>query len=46
MIYGNSENVLVFNNNHKDLNYSIVFVAGLSYEAFMKMNDSGIDLGF
>lgn len=46
MIYGNSENVLVINNNHKDLKYSIVFVAGLSYEAFMKMNDSGIDLGF
>lgn len=46
MIYGNSENVLVINNNHKDLKYSIVFFAGLSYEAFMKMNDSGIDLGF
>ncbi len=46
IIYGNSESVLVFNNVHNDLNFSIVFVAGMSYEAFMKMGGNGIDLGF
>ena len=46
IIYGNSDSVLVINNNSNALNYNIVFVAGLSYEAFMELEGSGIDLGF
>lgn len=46
IIYGNSDSVLVINNNSNALNYNIVFVAGLSYEAFMELDGSGIDLGF
>ena len=46
MIYGNSENVLVINDDAEMDNLTVVFIAGLSYDAFMKMNDSGIDLGF
>ena len=46
MIYGNSENVLVINDYAEEDNLTIVFIAGLSYNTFMKMNDSGIDLGF
>ena len=46
IIYGNSDSVLVINNNSNALNYNIVFVAGLSYDAFMKMSEKGMDLGF
>lgn len=46
IIYGNSENVLVINDNAEADNLCAVFIAGLSYEAFMKLNDSDIDLFF
>ena len=41
IIYGNAESVLVINDNSKDLSYSIVFVAGMSYDSFIKMNVLG-----
>ena len=46
IIYGNSENVLVINDNAEADNLCAVFISGLSYEAFMKLNDSDIDLFF
>ncbi|MBQ3237709.1 MAG: hypothetical protein IJA98_01390 [Bacteroidaceae bacterium] len=46
IIYGNAQNVLVINDYADADNLTVVFIAGLSYEAFMKMDGSGIDLGF
>ena len=46
IIYGNSEDVLVINDNAEANNLTAVFIAGMSYEAFMKMDESVMDLGF
>lgn len=46
IIYGNSKNVLVINDNTEWNNLTAVFIAGMSYEAFMELDKSGIDLGF
>ena len=46
IIYGNSKNVLVINDYADADNLTAVFIAGMSYEAFMELDGSGIDLGF
>ena len=46
IIYGNSKNVLVINDNAEWNNLTAVFIAGMSYEAFMELDKSGLDLGF
>ena len=46
IIYGNSKNVLVINDNADADNLTAVFIAGMSYEAFMELDKSGLDLGF
>ena len=46
IIYGNAQNVLVINDNAECDNLTVVFMAGMSYEAFMELDGSGIDLGF
>jgi hypothetical protein len=46
IIYGNSKNVLVINDYADADNLSAVFIAGMSYEAFMELDKSGLDLGF
>ena len=46
IIYGNSKNVLVINDCAEWNNLTAVFIAGMSYEAFMELDKSGIDLGF
>ena len=46
IIYGNSKNVLVINDYADADNLTAVFIAGMSYEAFMELDRSGIDLGF
>ena len=46
IIYGNSNNVLVINDYADADNLSAVFIAGMSYEAFMELDKSGLDLGF
>ena len=46
IIYGNSKNVLVINDNAEWSNLTAVFIAGMSYEAFMELDKSGLDLGF
>lgn len=46
IIYGNSKNVLVINDNAEWNNLTAVFIAGMSYEAFMELDKSVIDLGF
>ena len=46
IIYGNSKNVLVINDYADVDNLTAVFIAGMSYEAFMELDGSGIDLGF
>ena len=46
IIYGNSENVLVINDYAEADNLTAVFIAGMSYDAFMELNGSGIDLAF
>jgi len=46
IIYGNSKNVLVINDNTEWNNLTAVFIAGMSYEAFMELDKSGLDLGF
>lgn len=46
IIYGNSKNVLVINDYADADNLTAVFIAGMSYEAFMELDKSGIDLGF
>ena len=46
IIYGNSKNVLVINDYSDADNLTAVFIAGMSYEAFMELDKSGIDLGF
>ena len=46
IIYGNSKNVLVINDYADADNLTAVFIAGMSYEAFMELDKSGLDLGF
>ena len=46
IIYGNSKNVLVINDYADAENLTAVFIAGMSYDAFMELDGSGIDLGF
>ena len=46
IIYGNSKNVLVINDYADADNLTAVFIAGMSYDAFMELDGSGIDLGF
>ena len=46
IIYGNSEKVLVINDYADAYNLTAVFIAGMSYETFMELDKSGIDLGF
>ena len=46
IIYGNSKNVLVINDYADADNLTAVFIAGMSYEAFMELDKSVIDLGF
>ena len=46
IIYGNSENVLVINDYAEADNLTAVFIAGMSYDAFMELDGSGIDLAF
>ena len=46
IIYGNSKNVLVINDCAEWNNLTAVFIAGMSYEAFMELDKSGLDLGF
>ena len=46
IIYGNSKNVLVINDYADADNLTAVFIAGMSYDAFMELDKSGIDLGF
>ena len=46
IIYGNSKNVLVINDYADADNLTAVFIAGMSYETFMELDKSGIDLGF
>ena len=46
IIYGNSKNVLVINDNAEWSNLTAVFIAGMSYEAFMELDKSVVDLGF
>ena len=46
IIYGNSNNVLVINDYADADNLTAVFIAGMSYEAFMELDKSGLDLGF
>ena len=46
IIYGNSENVLIINDNADADNLTVVFIAGMSYEAFMELDKSVVDLGF
>ena len=46
IIYGNSKNVLVINDYSDADNLTAVFIAGMSYEAFMELDKSGLDLGF
>ena len=38
--------MLVINDNAEANNLTAVFIAGMSYEAFMKMDESVMDLGF
>lgn len=45
IIYGNSKNVLVINDYADADNLTAVFIAGMSYEAFMELDKSGLDLG-
>ena len=46
IIYGNAENVLVINDYADAYNLAAIFIAGMSYEAFMELDRSGIDLAF
>ena len=46
IIYGNSKNVLVINDCAEWNNLTAVFIAGMSYEAFMELDKSDLDLGF
>ena len=46
IIYGNSKNVLVINDYADADNLTAVYIAGMSYEAFMELDKSGLDLGF
>ena len=46
IVYGNSKNVLVINDYADAYNLTAVFIAGMSYEAFMELDRSGIDLAF
>lgn len=46
IIYGNSKNVLVINDYADAYNLTAVFIAGMSYDAFMELDGSGIDLAF
>ena len=46
IIYGNSKNVLVINDYADADSLTAVFIAGMSYEAFMELDKSGLDLGF
>lgn len=46
IIYGNSKNVLVINDYAEADNLTAVFIAGMSYDAFMELDGSGIDLAF
>ena len=46
IIYGNSKNVLVINDYADADNLTAVFIAGMSYETFMELDKSGLDLGF
>ena len=46
IIYGNSKNVLVINDYADADNLTAVFIAGMSYEAFMELDKSVVDLGF
>lgn len=45
MIYSDDNNMLVINDDG-DTELVVVFVAGMSYDMFMKIQDSGFDLGF
>ena len=46
IVYGNAENVLVINDYADAYNLTAVFIAGMSYDAFMELDRSGIDLAF
>ena len=46
IVYGNAENVLVINDYADAYNLTAVFIAGMSYDAFMELDGSGIDLAF
>ena len=43
-IYGDSKNTLVINDEGDELN--VVFIAGLSYESFKALGESGMEIGF
>ena len=46
IVYGNAENVLVINDYADAYNLTAVFIAGMSYDAFMELDRSGVDLAF
>ena len=46
IVYGNAENVLVINDYADAYNLTVVFIVGMSYDAFMELDRSGIDLAF
>lgn len=45
VIYGDKSCVLVVNDSDRD-ELSVVFIAGLTYEAFMQMSEEGVFIGF
>ena len=44
VIYGDSKSTLVINDDGDELN--VVFIAGLSYESFKALGESGMEIGF
>ena len=45
MVYSDKHNLLVINDDG-DMELTVVFVAGMSYDMFMKIQEGGFDLGF
>ena len=45
MVYSDKHNLLVINDDG-EMELTVVFVAGLSYDMFIKMQEGGFDLGF
>ena len=45
VIYGDENNLLVIAEEGNEV-LVVVFISGLSYDGFMKLKDSGVDLGF